>query len=224
MQLATKKKLYGLNAVVAATGFLMQFFIDLFDLVPYKSDVPSILGHNPPGAAGALGRVVDLLSYFTIWSNITVAVVMTLLYLDPSRDNKLFRIVRLDSLLMITVTGLVYHLLIAPYYQPESFNIVSNRLEHYITPVLTILVWVIAGPRKWIKLSYIPAALVIPSIWVGYTFLRGAFINQYPYGFIDVVELGYLSAIITVIVILLFGVFVCLCYYFLDKLISKKFD
>ena len=201
----TARVLFAITAVVLWIGQILSAILSAFDYYPVNTTDPGLYGNNPLGMAGFLGREIDHFSYFTIWSNITVAVVMTLLYLDPSRDNKLFRIVRLDSLLMITVTGLVYHLLIAPYYQPESFNIVSNRLEHYITPVLTILVWVIAGPRKWIKLSYIPAALVIPIIWVGYTFLRGAFINQYPYGFIDVVELGYLSAIITVFVILLFG-------------------
>ena len=219
---AKRRWLYLLNAAAAAIGFSIQFVINLFDLVPVEDEFPTLLGGHQPGLAGAVGRLTDSFSYFTIWSNLMVLGVMIALYRKPDRDSFKFRTLRLDSVLMITVTGVVYHVLIAPYYPPISWNRYSDVFLHTITPILTVLIWLLIGPRRWVNLKVVMASLIIPIGWLLYTLLRGIVINRYPYDFLDVITLGYLPVIITVIVLIAVGLVVALLYLLLDKVLSKR--
>lgn len=123
---------------------------------------------------------------------------------------------------MITVTGVVYHVLIAPYYPPISWNRYSDVFLHTITPILTVFIWLLVGPRKWINLRVVFAALLIPIGWLGYTLLRGIVINRYPYDFLDVITLGYQPVLITVAVLIAVGLIVALFYLLLDKVLPNK--
>lgn len=214
--------LYLFNAISALIGFVIQFVINFFDLVPVEDEFPTLLGGHTAGVAGAPGRLADSFSYFTIWSNLMVLGVMFALYQNPKKDSFRFRTLRLDSVLMITVTGVVYHILIAPYYPPISWNRYSDVFLHTITPALTVVIWFIAGPRGWVNLKVVFAAMLIPIGWLGYTLLRGLVISRYPYDFLDVITLGYLPVIITVVVLILIGLIVALLYFAADKLLTKR--
>ena len=225
----TRRSLFGINALSAWFGLGMSTYIELFGLVePAATNDPpvtSLFGHvgdYASGLAGAPERLFDLFSYFTIWSQIMVGVVMTLLYLNPARDGKLFRVFRIDSILMITVTGVVYNLLLGPNYPPQGLNQISSPIQHTITPLITVLVFVIAGPRGWFTIKNILAALVVPIIYVFYTLFRGAIIDKYPYDFFDVVEEGYASVLIFVLGILMASLIIAGFYWAIDKVLSRK--
>ena len=225
----TKRNLFGINALSAWIGFGMSFLIELFGLVETKysgeSSPTSQFGHKgdyASGLAGAPERLIDLFSYFTVWSQIAVGIVMTLLYLNPTRDGKLFRVLRVDTVLMITVTGVVYNLLLGPNYPPQGLNQISSPIQHTITPIITVLIFIIAGPRGWFTLKNILAALVLPIAYVFYTLFRGAVIDKYPYDFFDVVTYGYASVIIFVMGILMASLIVAVFYWVIDKALTKK--
>ncbi len=225
----TRKSLFGINALSAWIGLGMSTFIELFGLVETKysgeSSPTSQFGHQGDYAAGLAGapeRLIDLFSYFTIWSQIVVGVVMTLLYLNPGRDGKLFRVFRIDSILMITVTGVVYNLLLGPNYPPQGLNQISSPIQHTITPLITVLVFVIAGPRGWFTLKNVVVSLVLPIVYVSYTLFRGAIIGKYPYDFFDVVSFGYASVLIFVMGILFASIIVAGMYWGIDKALTKK--
>ena len=55
--------------------------------------------------------------------------------------------IRNTALLMITMTMILYHLLLAASQSPQGLHAVSNILQHYITPIVTIIVWLLVGPR-----------------------------------------------------------------------------
>ena len=229
LSVTTRKSLFGINALSAWIGLGMSTVIELFGLVETKySDGGSPIsqfGHQgdyASGLAGAPERLIDLFSYFTIWSQIMVGVVMTLLYLNPARDGKLFRIFRIDSILMITVTGVVYNLLLGPNYPPQGLNQISSPIQHTITPLITVLVFVIAGPRGWFSLKNVLAALVIPISYVFYTLFRGAIIGKYPYDFFDVVTYGYAYVLIFVLGILTASLIVAGIYWGIDKSLTRK--
>jgi hypothetical protein len=229
LSITTRRSLFGINALSAWIGLGMSTYIELFGLVePAATDdspVTSLFGHAgdyASGLAGAPERLFDLFSYFTIWSQIMVGVVMTLLYLNPARDGKLFRVFRIDSILMITVTGVVYNLLLGPNYPPQGLNQLSSPIQHTITPLITVLVFVIAGPRGWFTLKNILAALVVPIIYVFYTLFRGAIIDKYPYDFFDVVDKGYAEVLIFVLGILMASLIIAGFYWAIDKVLSRK--
>ena len=213
---------FGLNAILAWVGVLGSLTVDALGLVIVPQFGPSYFGGHADGLAGSIPRVIDNLSYFTIWSNILVAITTTMIYRNMNRTSKRLKVLRLSSLMMITVTMLVYILILAPDANPQSWNVYTNLLLHYITPPVTILVWLFFGPRKWISWKIIFNALLIPITYILYTFARGAVIGKYPYGFINVVELGYVGAIIGTGVVLVLGLIIFLIYFIIDKLIPSS--
>jgi len=217
----TRRNLFGLNAASAWLGFGFSFVIELFYLEPYDSPTASLYGGHAAGWPGAFNRIVDLLSYFTIWSQIVVGVVMTLLFLNPTRDGKVFRIFRVDSVLMITVTGIVYNILIGPKFPPQGLNVYSSFLEHTFTPLLTVIVFIIAGPHGWFTRKSVIAGLYLPIAYIFYALFRGAIIHQYPYDFMDVVSYGYVSVLITVLAILGAALIMLVAFWGLDSRLNR---
>jgi hypothetical protein len=220
---STGRAWFSINALVAWLGLGMQFVVSATGMYPTTQTVLSQLGPgNPGGTAGALPRIIDFLSYFTIWSNIVVALVLTALAFDPRRDTPALRVFRLDALLMITITGIVYAVVLAPTAELTGWQVPANALLHIVTPLVTILVWLLAGPRGWIRWSTIAKALILPAIWVAYTLARGAVIGAYPYPFIDVVELGYGRVAINLVVVAAIGVAIAAVLLGVDRLLGRR--
>lgn len=221
--MANKAKfLFGLNMVSAWIGFGGSLLVNTFDLVPEGKIDPNLFGPHKAGMAGALTRVIDLFGYFTIWSNALVVLTITALFLNPRRSDKRFVLLRNTSLLMILMTGILYHLLIAPTAHPKSWNIYTNAFQHYITPLLTVLIWLLVGPRKWFNFKMTISVFAIPTIYLIYTFVRGALIDRYPYGFFNVIKYGYISVGTTLVMIYVAGYILALFFLALDKVLSKK--
>jgi hypothetical protein len=63
---------------------------------------------------------------------------------------------------------------------------------------------------------------MIPISYILYTFARGAVFGKYPYGFINVVELGYVGALIGTGFVLGLGLVLFLVYFIIDKLIPSS--
>ena len=214
---------FTVNAVVAWFGLAAQFVISASGMYPTTQTVLSQLGPgNPSGAAGALPRIIDYFSYFTIWSNIVVALVLTALAANPKRDTPAFRVLRLDALLMITITGIVYAVILAPTAELRGWEVLANSFIHIITPIVTIVVWLVAGPRDWIRWSTIAKSMILPAVWVVYTLVRGAVIEAYPYPFIDVVRLGYGQVAINIGAIVVFAVVLGAILLGVDRLITRR--
>jgi hypothetical protein len=224
-----RRAAYGVNALSAWIGLGLSIVFETFGLVPQvKYDPPTPTsqfnwyGHYAHGLSGAGARLADLLSYFTIWSQIVVGVIMTLLYLNPQRKSKWFKVIRLDAVMMIMVTGIVYNILLGPKYPPVGVNKYSSMFEHQLTPLITVIVFLVWGPRGWFTVMNLLRALILPVIWVVYTFLRGAILDSYPYDFFDVVSYGYASVITFVLGILFASLIVMCLLWALDAAIDKN--
>ena len=213
---------FTLNAAVAWSGLTLQTFLSATGMYPATATSPSQVGYNnPPGLAGMIPRLIDLFSYFTVLSNTIVAVVLTMLAVRAHGRGWRFRVVRLDSLMMILVTGIVYAVLLAPTASTVGWQVPANSLLHQITPSVTLLVFLLVGPRGWLTWRTLPAALVIPIIWVVYTLLRGAVIQAYPYPFINVVKLGYPTVLMNVAAIAVFGLAIGAVLLGVDRLLAR---
>jgi hypothetical protein len=123
---------------------------------------------------------------------------------------------------MILMTGILYHLLIAPTAHPQSWNVYTNAFQHYITPILTVLVWLLVGPRNWFNFKMTIKVFAIPTAYLAYTFIRGAIIDRYPYGFFDVIKYGYASVGATLLMIYVAGYILALLFLALDKALTRN--
>lgn len=155
-------------------------------------------GHNPllsTDVPPVATRVIRFLSYFTIESNLLVAITVVVLVLRPNHDGALWRVLRLDGLFGITVTGITYAVLLAPLHDPHGITAWTNAGLHYAVPIMTVLGWLAFGPRPRIGENTIMLALIWPALYVAYTVAHGAASDWYPYPFIDVVHLGYVTVL-----------------------------
>ena len=215
---------FAVNAALAWLGVVLTVVISAVDGYARGTVDPGLYGGTPLGWAGAPLRVLDSLSYFTIWSNVVVAISTTLLALQPTVDTTWRRALRLSGLLMITITAIVYAVLLAPTTVVEGWSHITNPLTHIVVPAVTIFVWLIWGPRGWIRWRTLPISLVVPLIWVVYMLTRGAITNTYPYGFANVAAHGYPQVFATVGAIFAFGLVIAAVFGAVDWLIRRTAD
>ncbi|MEU4388993.1 Pr6Pr family membrane protein [Promicromonospora sp. NPDC023805] len=140
-------------------------------------------------------RIVRLFSYFTIESNLLIGGVSLALALDPRRDGPFFRVLRLDGLLCIAVTGIVYNTVLRGLVTLTPSGAVANVMLHVLAPLLAVIVWLWVGPRPRVSVRTVWWSVVYPIAWLVYTFIRGAATDWYPYPFLDVTVLGYGAAL-----------------------------
>jgi hypothetical protein len=145
-----------------------------------------------PGMADSRAeRLVRLFSFFTIQSNLVVALAGILIAVAPLRVGRVRAVIHLDALLCITVTGIVYHTLLAGdsgALTPSGW--LANFLLHTVTPVGAWLVWLAVGPRPRFSGATVLWAVAYPLAWIAYTFVRGGITGWYPYPFLDAGEIG----------------------------------
>lgn len=160
----------------------------------------------------------NFLSYFTIESNILVLITCVLLAQRPDRGGTAFGILRLGSLVAITVTGIVYATLLAGNGDFSGAEWWYDKIFHYIVPVMTVIGFLALRPRTRLDRSAM-WFLVFPLVWIAYTLIRAEVSEpvyaltptttaHVPYGFLDVAEHG--AGVVTVICLVLTAVFVAL--------------
>jgi len=215
---------FGATAILAAFGMVLNLVLTALGTYPSTQTVPTLLGFNEPGLAGMPGRVLDFLSYFTVLSNILVAVVMAMLWRDPQRNGLVFRILRMDALLMITVTGLIYWGVLAGGVELQGLEHVTNIVEHTLVPIAAVAVFLVFGPRGQFRVSTVFAALILPISWALVTLVRGAVITAYPYGFMDVARYGYGSVLVSIAGVAVFGVIIGFVFLGIDRLLSRSVE
>lgn len=155
----------------------------------------------------AYGSVPVVLSFFTIWTNILVAVTFGLsAYRLHRREPDLAPFWRGGVLLFILITGLVFHLVLANPSSP--FNVlealdklsgpkaVSNQLLHTVTPIGAALDFLFLTAPRALRPRYAAQWLTYPLLYVAFALTRGALLSpgtpsRYTYPFIDAAQYGY---------------------------------
>ncbi|MGO4596079.1 Pr6Pr family membrane protein [Terrabacter sp. 2RAF25] len=140
-------------------------------------------------------QVRRMFSYFTIQSNLLVAVAMWLV-IRGRTESQVFRVVRLASLVGITVTGIVAFVALAPSSNYTTLNLLCDRLLHIAVPLLTFIGWVAFGPRGHVTRADVLPSLAWPVVWLVATLGLGPVVHWYPYPFIDVDRIGYGSTVL----------------------------
>lgn len=155
------------------------------------------------GQATMPARMLRLASYFTIETNLLVFSCSLLLALRPVRDGTVLRVVRLGGLVGITVTFLVYLVLLRPTMHLRGWDAVADAGLHYVSPVLMVAGWLLFGPRRRIDVRTALLAVAWPVGWFGWTLLHGAITDFYPYPFVDVRIHGYDGVLLRAVVVVL---------------------
>ena len=176
--------------------------------------------------------LLDTFSYFTIQSNLLVIVTSLVLAVKPDVSGTWWRILRLAAVCGITVTGIVYATVLAPYVHLSGIAVVYNALFHYVSPWATVLGFLLIGPRSGFRrfdLWY----LAWPVLWLVYTMLRGAYgdaqftgfgetPSNYPYAFLDVDQEGWGIVVGAIVIIAALLVGIGLLYLWADGRLLQR--
>lgn len=169
------------------------------------------------GRTTTVTELVRWLSLFTIGSNVLVLAAATTLALDPVRSGRGWRVLLLDALLAITVTGLVFSVLLAPTVDPAGVTVWTNLVLHYLSPLAMVVGWLVFGPRPRITGGTVAWAMVFPVAWIGWTMLHGAQSRWYPYFFLNARDLGLAVALRNTALVVLLALVFLLAYWAADR-------
>ena len=136
-------------------------------------------------------RFVRMFSFFTVQSNMLVAVAAFSLALAPARDGRLWRVLRLDALVGISATGVVYTTVLRVQHELHGWAVATDAVFHYVVPLAVVLGWLVFGPRPRCDARTAGLSLAWPVAWLAYTLLHGYVTGWYPYPFINVTAHGY---------------------------------
>lgn len=200
----TNTRLTTLVALVAWFGVLLQLALSLQLAVA--------------NGKTALDGLVVYLGYFTVLTNSLVAVSLSWLLLSPhSAPGRWFQRPGVASAIAVSIAivGLAYHLLLRHVWNPQGLQWLADVTLHYAVPLLCLVHW-------WFSVPPARMAWHAPLVWAAwplaylvYALLRGAWLQSYPYPFIDVTALGYAqtalnSAGLMVVFLVLGGVLVAI--------------
>ncbi|KQV74648.1 hypothetical protein ASC61_06315 [Aeromicrobium sp. Root344] len=140
--------------------------------------------------------LVNLFSYFTVESNILVMVAAALIAVRPDRGGSAFGILRLGSLVAITITGIVYATVLAGNGAFTGVEWWYDKIFHYAVPALSVLGFLLFRPRTRLDRGAL-WFLVWPLAWLAYTLIRAGVSDPsyavtserrapVPYDFLDV--------------------------------------
>lgn len=151
------------------------------------------------GTRSVVGSTVIFFSFFTILTNLLVALALTAPALLP--DSRLGRWtategVRAAVAMYIAAVATVYHAALASTWDPQGLTLVANHILHTVMPVAFVLDWLLFVPKgrlRWIDPGKWLAYPLLYGLW---TAIHGLMIGWYPYWFIDIGALGWGPALI----------------------------
>lgn len=155
--------------------------------------------------AEAAGRTsinpFNLFGYFTIQSNILLAVVLTLVGARgvAGRGRSAWaQTARAACLTYIVLVGLVYAVLLAPLGAAGGVPVPwANVVLHVVTPLYAVIDWVLAPERRALPARTVGVILIYPVVWLVVVLVRGATDGWVPYPFLDPAN-GYGQVALTV--------------------------
>ncbi len=138
--------------------------------------------------------IIRYFSYYTILTNMLIAVCFTALLMKPqSRWGRFFSSPKTLTAIAvyITVVGIVYNMVLRFTWNPQGLQRVVDELLHLIIPLLFIVYWLIFAPKAGLQWKNVFPWLLYPLVYIVCILFRGSCSGFYPYPFIDVKTLGY---------------------------------
>lgn len=181
---------FGATSAIVAGGLVLQLVLSL-------TRDPSEGLFASTGA-----RVVVFFSFFTVLSNLAVAVTTGMLARNLARPSLAFRVFRLDAVICIAVTGVVFHLALADLQELTGWDKLADFLLHTLSPVIAPLGWLVWGPRRQLTPRVVGLSVLPPIGWLVYALGFGAVVDDrhgnayYAYPFMNVEVHGYVVALL----------------------------
>lgn len=218
------KRKNSLNKTKVILGFILEFSILIIGTIGVILQI-GLFTENPR---------FETLNYYTIISNIicVIYILCKIIYkfvnIKKEKNEFLSRF-RGSVVMCITVTMIIYHLLLSGRFSMNGTIQISNIILHYFVPIAIIFDWLMFDKKGYYKkidpiiwlsipLIYFAYALIIGANRV-YTFYQG---SHYPYYFIDVESIGIFATCRNALVIIIAFTLLGYLIYFIDKKLGNK--
>ena len=174
---------------------------------------------------------LSLLSYFTIQSNLLVAVALALGIRGLAQDREdpvLLVVFKSGAVLWILVTGIVYHVLLSGLWHPGGLTAFANLALHTFTPLGMVLNWLIFEKKGRYRYIFALYWLSYPFVYILGSWLRGWLTGFYPYWFFNPTRpypggAGSLGTMLLIVAGLALGFYgLGLLIVLVDKLIAPR--
>lgn len=175
-----------LIAVVACLGPALQYGLMVHDETLVSAAVKS----------------VEFFSYFTILSNLLAAIALTAPLAAPASPLAVWAErsgPRAAIATYLTITALVYHVILASQWDPKGLRLVSDTILHTITPIAFLLDVALRGGEgqaRWIAAA---KAMAMPALYGVWTLVHGVLSGFYPYPFMNAAKRGYPAVVLTMV-------------------------
>lgn len=182
-------------AAVAWFGLGLQLYVTL----------STAAGHD----RSLLTAAAQYFSYFTILTNLLVAVALTQRGQLPAKKRFFERPRVLAGLLVaIVLVAAAYNVLLRQRFHPQGLGRVADETLHVVTPLLYVVFWCVDVPKGGLRWADVFSWLLYPLGYFLYALLLGEVFGFYPYYFLDVRTegaagvLGYAAALLIVLLAL----------------------
>lgn len=199
-----------LVAAVSAASLLLQYIL----LLRLERD-----------GVGPWLATLRYVSYFTILANL-LAVAVTVAFASSRAGRLSAWLARPRTLgaaaLYIGVTGITYAAILRHLWQPQGAQWWADSGLHYATPMLYVAWWLACAPHGALRWRDLAAWLPFPALYLCWSLLRGAWLGEYPYPFIDVAALGMATVLRNAGGVVLLFLAVGAAIVVVDRMISAR--
>ena len=170
----------------------MRTFVNALRLVAVIATVAAIVAQWLVSSTSPVYSPVNFFGYFTIQSNVIIAVALAVTLLVALRSRREpYRVsaFRGAATVYIATTGVVYNTLLTGA-AVENTVPWSNDVLHKWIPLYAVLDWLLFSDRGRLMLRHVWWFLVYPAVWLVVVLVRGATDGWVPYPFLSP-SLGY---------------------------------
>lgn len=167
------------------------------------------------------------LSTYTIQSNLLVLIWLTIaIFLQEKYKTCWFfsGVIRGAITLYITVTFIIFALLLAPLYHPTGMDAYTNLSLHYIIPIAFLVDWVLTEMYHGYQWKYTLLWLSYPIFYLILTLILGSITGYYIYPFLDLNAMGTEFFVIVCIILTAFFILLGSLLVFVNKTIIKRMN
>lgn len=172
------------------------------------------------------GSFGNLFSYFTILTNLLIAISISVILIFPTTSLCRYfnrASVQTGIALYIFIVALVYNTVLRGIVTLNGWNLFVDTLLHVLVPILYVVFWFFFVRKGTLQFKHPINWLIFPFAYLVYSLTRGAFYKWYPYPFLNVSELGFKKVVFNSGILLFVFLISGFALIFLDKRLKNNY-